>query len=251
MSNKQTTTDQTQPTGQPPPAFRFGFTRDWPGYFAAVQGKPPRETTLFALDRFAAEGIPDSTPTHPSRRHPDEPEAQARDSAPIAPTPPTAVDLGCGEGRDAAELLARGFRVVGIDGHEAAFESLAKRDRVLEHPNFEPRLTPFEECSIPRCTLLNASFALPFCHPDSFDALWRIIRFAIEPGGRFAGQLFGDRDTWAALPDRTHHTRTQAEKLLLGMDVEMFKEDEKDAADSEGNDKHWHVYHIVAKNPTE
>ena len=72
-----------------------------------------------------------------------------------------------------------------------------------------------------------------------------------SPGGRFAGQLFGDRDTWAALPDRTHHTRIQAEKLLLGMDVEMFKEDEKDAADSEGNDKHWHVYHIVAKNPTE
>lgn len=248
MSNDKTTTDHTPAHSPKAPAFRFGFTRDWPGYFSAVAGKGPRETTLFALERFAAEGIPESTP---SRHHPDEPEAKTRDSAPIAPNPPTAVDLGCGEGRDAAELLNRGFRVVGIDGHEAAFETLAKRDRVLEHPNFEPRLVPFEECSVPRCTLLNASFSLPFCHPDSFDALWRIIRFAIEPGGRFAGQLFGDRDTWAAFPDRTHHTRTQAEKLLLGMDVEMFKEEEKDAADSEGNDKHWHVYHIVAKNPDE
>lgn len=230
MTKHRTTPDT------PAPAFRFGFTRDWPGYFAAVAGKGPRDTTTFALDRFVAEGIPDAGPDQSSEN------------------PPLAVDLGCGEGRDTQALLETGFRVVAIDGHTHGLDLLEQRPGIANHPRrrfLETRLAPFEECTIPRCTFLNASFALPFCHPDFFDALWRIIRFAIEPGGRFAGQLFGDRDTWATIPDRTHHTRIQAEKLLLGMDVEMFKEEEKDAADSEGNDKHWHVYHIVAKNPDE
>ena len=32
----------------PPPTFIYGATRDWPGYFASVAGKPARETLLFA-----------------------------------------------------------------------------------------------------------------------------------------------------------------------------------------------------------
>lgn len=219
----------SDPNTTPPnhgPAFRHGFTRDWPSYFAAVEGKGPRETAVFALDAFDREGALD--------------EGKPR---------PVAVDLGCGEGRDAAEMLRRGWRVVAIDGHESAFTSFAKRDGLLSHPHLETRMSDFETCSVPRCRLLNASFALPFCHPDAFDALWTVIRAAIEPGGRFAGQLFGERDTWATIADRTHHTRAEAEALLLGMDVELFQEEEKDSADAEGQDKHWHVFHVVARQP--
>ena len=219
----------TQPPTTPHgPAFRHGFTRDWPRYFAVMEDKGPRETTVLALDRFAAEGVPDA-------------EGET----------PLAVDLGCGEGRDSAALLARGWRVVGIDGHESAFEFQRKRPGLLGHPLFEARLERFEECSIPRCRLLNSSFSLPFCHPDAFDALWTVIRAAIEPGGRFAGQFFGDRDTWATIEDRSHHTRLQVEKLLLGMELEHFQEEEKDSTDSEGQDKHWHVFHVVARQPSD
>ena len=84
---------------------------------------------------------------------------------------------------------------------------------------------------------------------EAFDALWKVIRSAIEPGGRFAGQFFGERDTWASIPDRSHHTRLRVEKLLLGLDVEYFKEDESDSVDAEGQDKHWHVFHVVARQP--
>ena len=210
------------------PAFRFGFTRDWPGYFSVMQGKGPRDTTVRALEAFAAEGLPD-----------------AEGDKPI----PLAVDLGCGEGRDTQAILERGWRVVAIDGHESAFEHMAERG-ILEHPGLETRLSAYEECSIPRCTLLNASFALPFCHPDSFQALWTVMRYSLEPGGRLACQLFGDRDTWASLADRSHFTRAEAEGLLSEYEIEFFQEDESDSVDVEGRDKHWHVFHIVARQPT-
>ena len=211
------------------PAFRFGFTRDWPAYFAVMEGKGPRDTTTRALEAFAAEGLPDAGGEKPV---------------------PLAVDLGCGEGRDTQTILERGWRVVAIDGNEAAFENMAKRG-LLDHPGLETRLEPFEECSIPGCELLNASFSLPFCHPDRFGALWTIVRYAIEPGGRLACQLFGDRDTWASLPDRSHFTRAEVEAMLEGFEVEFFEEDESDSRDAEGHDKHWHVFHIVARQPDE
>jgi tellurite methyltransferase len=229
-ADTQPATGATDP-GQQAPAFRFGFTRDWPAYFAVMDGKGPRDTTLRALDAFAAEGVPDA-------------DRIARAEVPI----PLAVDLGCGEGRDTQEILARGWRCVAIDGHEAAFRNMAKRG-ILDHPALDARHEPMEECAIPACHLLNASFSLPFCHPDRFRALWTIIRHAIEPGGRLACQLFGDRDTWAAIPDRSHFTRAEAEALLEGFEVEYFEEDEKDSTDAEGHDKHWHVFHIVARQP--
>ena len=108
-------------------------------------------------------------------------------------------------------------------------------------------LAPFEHLIIPECDLLNASFALPFCPPDRFGALWGSIVSALAPGGRFAGQLFGDRDTWAALPDRSHHTRAQVDQLLSPFGVEMLREEEQPGNDAHGNAKHWHVYHIVAR----
>ena len=75
---------------------------------------------------------------------------------------------------------------------------------------------------------MNASFALPFCEPRHFPGLWSRIVAAIRPGGRFAGQFFGDRDTWASLPGRTHHSRDEVLELLEGFEIEMMNEEERD-----------------------
>ncbi|MFG0259836.1 MAG: class I SAM-dependent methyltransferase, partial [Phycisphaerales bacterium JB041] len=69
---------------------------------------------------------------------------------------------------------------------------------------------------------------------------------AIEPGGRVAGQLFGDRDDWAGIPDRSHQTRAEAEALLTGFDIEHFHEEEDDGKDALDNPKHWHRFDVVA-----
>lgn len=126
---------------------------------------------------------------------------------------------------------------------------LTTRSDLCHRERLETRLDGFESMALPPASLVNASFALPFCPPEHFRAAWDEILAAIEPGGRFAGQLFGDRDSWAALPDRSHQTREQVQELLGGLKLERFDEEERDGGDCTGAAKHWHVFHIIAQKP--
>lgn len=206
--------------GDRQPAFVYATTRDWPGYFEVTQGRPARETLLHALELFS-----------------NEPIERTR----------FAIDLGCGEGRDTAALLQSGWKVHAVDGHPDGIARLVNRPDLVAPELLTMQLAPFEAVELPRCNLLNASFSLPFCDPEHFNSVWERIVDAIEPGGRFAGQLFGDRDSWASIPDRSHHTREQVEALLAPFSIEMLKEEERQGQDCLGVSKHWHVFHIVAR----
>jgi SAM-dependent methyltransferase len=186
---------------------------DWGSYYDAVAERPPHETLLGALDRFAEPGL--------------------------------AVDLGCGEGRDTVELLRRGWHVVAIDGEPEAIARL--RARVGDQGDrLETTVARFEEAEWPEASLVNSSFALPFCPPESFDAVWSRIRESLAPGGRFSGQLFGDRDSWAGEQEMTFHSRAAAEGLFDGLALERFDEVEEDGQTALGEPKHWHVFHVIA-----
>ena len=192
---------------------------DWPGYFQSVLGKGPRETLIAALDSFAQEGV-----THG-----------------------LGVDIAAGEGRDSLELLRQGWRVVATDNHPDAFPLLWSRVPEELKPRLATVEVDFGEMQVPGCELVNASFALPFCCPEDFPGLWSRVVAAIRPGGRFAGQFFGDRDTWASLPGRTHHSRDEVLKLLEGFEFEMMNEEEKDDPPDLRSPKHWQIFHVVAK----
>ncbi|MGP1272905.1 MAG: class I SAM-dependent methyltransferase [Phycisphaerales bacterium] len=208
----------SQPT---PAAFAFGRTRDWPGYFRAVAGGTPRQTLLDALDLFDKDEFFDSG---------------------------FAIDLGCGEGRDTAELLRRGWTVLATDGHPEAIRLLLARDDLTNTDGLTTRVATFEALdTLPEADLVNASFSLPFCTPSHWDRVWRLVTAAVKPGGRFAGQIFGDRDTWAAIPDRSHFARGELDGLFGGFTLELLREDESDSRDAAGNTKHWHVFHLVAR----
>ena len=196
----------------------------WVRFFDAA-GAEPRETLLLALERYAAEAD-------------DELE-------------PLAVDLGCGTGRDSLELLRRGWRVLAIDAHPEAVKRLRANAETLQlAARLEALQSSFEAASWPTARLLNSSFALPFCTPDRFDDLWRRIVASLETGGRFSGQLFGDRDEWANNRELTFHTRAEAEALFDGFDLERFDEVEEDGQTALGEAKHWHLFHIVARRRT-
>lgn len=158
-----------------------------------------------------------------------------------------AVDLGAGEGRDTAELLRRGWRVVAIDGEPEAARRMLARGDLVGRDRLEVVIAEFGSAEIPACGLLNAAYALPFCPPGDFEGLWRKCEAAVEPGGWFVGQFFGERDGWAALPDRSHQTRAEVERLLMQFEIEIFEEEERDGADALGFAKHWHVFHVVAR----
>jgi hypothetical protein len=105
-----------------------------------------------------------------------------------------------------------------------------------------------QDVELPAVDLVWASFSLFFCPPGRFDDLWAGIRTAIRPGGRVAGQLLGDRDTWAPTDDITAHTREAALDRLAGLEIERFDEEEEEGEGWSGT-KHWHVFHFAARRP--
>jgi tellurite methyltransferase len=183
------------------------------GRYLRLAGDDPRPTLLDALARFSAPGL--------------------------------AVDLGAGAGRDSAELLRRGWNVIAVDRARDAIDRLG-RLAGADPARLETRHARFEEIAWPRCDLVNASFALPFCSPASFAVVWERIVDSLRPGGRFCGQLFGERDQWAS-SGIVVVSRNELEALLAPFEVERLDEEESDGSTVVGKPKHWHLFHIVAR----
>jgi len=194
--------------------------RDWDCYYRHTAGRPPRATLLSAL---AALG--------PGARR-------------------IAVDLGCGDGRDAIELLRRGWVVFGVDSAEAAVAGLAGRADLPPGAALATCLGRLEDTAWPRpVALVNASFSLPMAGPEQLAGTWDRIRASLVPGGVFAGQLFGDRDSFAGRKGLACVTEAQARRMLAGWELLHFEEEEADSTTPFGKRKHWHLFHVVARLP--
>jgi SAM-dependent methyltransferase len=191
--------------------------RGWAEYYDKLRDRPPRRTLVAALDAFGAL------------------------------TGALAVDLGCGDGRDIVEILRRGWSVVAVDAEPAALSRLAER-KLPGGERITPIVARFEDVPLPiGVQLVNSSFAMPLCEPAKFHELWTRIVEALPSGGRFSGQWYGPRDSWAGRPGMTFLSRAEAGALLEGFDVEMFEEEEADGTTPRGKPKHWHIFHIVAR----
>lgn len=195
---------------------------DWQRYYRSTVDRPPRPTVLRALQGFTAEG-----------RGPGL----------------LAVDVGCGNGRDALVLLRAGWRVWALDAQATALAELENRAAAEGLVGLEPVQGRFEDTPPPRCDLVNASFVLFACPPGRFPAAWAALLRALQPGGRFAGQLLGSADSWAAKPETTVVDRPALQGLLAGMEVEHLEEEETDATTPLGESKHWHIWHVNARRP--
>lgn len=193
----------------------------WETYYANVKGREPRDLLVDVVKRFG------SAPTIRTHR---------------------AIDLGCGDGTETAFLLANGWQVLAIDSEPGAFTHLKAKIPSSAHERLQTQVAPFEKVALSPVDLIYAGFSVPFCHPHSFDALWQKIIDNLTPSGRFAGQFFGVRDTWATNTDMTFLTLEQVQALLVGLEVEYFQEEEEDGRSTIGP-KHWHLFHVIARKP--
>jgi SAM-dependent methyltransferase len=192
--------------------------RDWAGYYAWSSGREPRPLLLAACQEQGA--------------------GAGR----------MAIDLGCGEGTDALELLARGWTVTAIDAEPAGLAALRARVPAPAAQQIQIVCGSFAQVDLPNASLIHAGFSLPFCPPPDFPAVWAQIRRALMPGGIFAGQLFGTHDSWADDPAMTFHTHHDVQALLAGLQTLRLDESERDGQAFSGP-KHWHTFDVLARNP--
>ena len=160
-----------------------------------------------------------------------------------------AVDLGCGAGNDSRYLLEAGWRVLAIDREENAINRVATLCEGFPKGQLHTRVQAFESLApLPQSSLVFAGMALPFCHPEHFTALWANVLSALEPGAVFAGNLFGDRDSWSGRAFMNFHTEAQARALFEGLELQFFHVHEEDGPCMQGF-KHWHRFDFIAKKP--
>ncbi|MCI0549913.1 MAG: class I SAM-dependent methyltransferase [Anaerolineae bacterium] len=188
---------------------------NWEEYYQKLAGRQPRQLLLDVLEKF---------PSGDSLQ---------------------AIDLGCGDGTETVVLLTRGWNVFAVDAEPASLKHLLEKVSGQDQTRLQTQVAKFEEIILLSADLIHASYSIPFCHPDDFSMLWDKIVGALKPGGRFAGQFFGVRDSWANNKNMTFHTEQQVRAMLSGLETEYFHEEDADG--QAGDPKHWHVFTVIAK----
>lgn len=153
-----------------------------------------------------------------------------------------ALDLGAGALNDTRYLLGKGYEVDAVDSNPSILE-LGK--------DFKAHLfvSTFDTFNFPTATydLINASYALPFNPPETFDAMFARLIASLKPGGVFVGQFFGPKDSWSANKRMTFHTEEQVKNLFKGFTILHFKESKYEGKTALGQNKFWHVFDIIGR----
>lgn len=191
----------------------------WETYYRWVEGRDLRQVFVDALPRL--------------------PEADGDRER-------VAIDLGCGDGKEALVLLERGWTVLAVDGAPEGIARLVDAVPPDDAGRLTTKIAAYADVELPEADLVYAGFSLPFCDPGDFPGLWKGVVAAIRPKGVFAGNFFGPRDTWFGTPDMTFHSREEVEGLFAGFDVVSLREEEEDGHAASGP-KHWHVFHVIAR----
>ncbi len=158
-----------------------------------------------------------------------------------------AVDLGCGDGTETLALLKAGWTVLAIDSEPEAITNVRSKVPIELQPRLQTKIERFQRLELPEVDMVYAGFSLPFCKPEFFERLWANVTDHIRSGGRFVGQLFGIRDTWAEEPKMTFHSSEHLESMLTGdFEIEALAEIEKEGEAFSGQ-KHWHIFDIIAR----
>lgn len=159
----------------------------------------------------------------------------------------SALDLGAGMLIEARYLLENGFeKVVAIDD-SVQFRSMSEK---RAEKGLEMHAASFHDLRLDenKYDLISAQFSLPFYGPAGFPGFVKMIIGSLKPGGIFTGQLFGTHDSWNVPGSNlVFHTKEQVAELLSDLQILKLEEVERDSVTTKVKNKHWHVYHFIAR----
>ncbi len=194
----------------------------WSRYYEVTADRPAWETVKLALRLFAAEDA-----QGPRRR--------------------LAVDLGCGAGRDARDLLLAGWHVLAIDREPAAIAALDAATPPHLRPALETQVADLATVDLPACDLVNASLCLPFLAPGPFWRTWERVLGAVPIGGRVSAMLFGNHDGSASDPSMTCPPPQMIRETLSSFEIEHWVDREEETETALGEPHHFHLVELVAR----
>lgn len=158
-----------------------------------------------------------------------------------------AIDVGCGGGADTRDLLARGWRVIAVDSSPSSRRLLEERTPDAARDRLEIITESFHVAELPPADFVYAQFSLPFAGKD-FDASVHNVLSSVTEGGAFVGQLFGEKDDWAADPNVAFVDRAWIDRAFEGFgEIEIDERDHGGSYGTENDSKHWHFFHIRAR----
>lgn len=163
----------------------------------------------------------------------------------------TAIDCGCGAGRDIEYLNEQGFTVHGFDLEAESIERC--RSRFADHPNVHLTQSSFTDFEYPEAQLITADASLFFCPANDFPVVWQKISTALSSGGVFIGGFLGERDTMASDqydPDKFWPDVMTVNEASLRSNFSLFSvlnfvEHELDGKTAQGEDHHWHIFEVM------
>lgn len=203
----------------------------WARYYEVTVERPAWDTVRDAIERFRAED--DASAGSGRDRHP-RPRRLA-------------VDLGCGAGRDARELLRAGWRVIAVDREPGALKTLTAAAGRALGARLETRVSDLATVEIAPCDLVNASLCLPFLAPEAYRATWGRIVAALARGSRLSAMLFGDGDESASDPTMTCQTPERIRADLEGFEIEYWNVKLEDSKTALGEPRRLHLIEVVAR----
>lgn len=168
---------------------------------------------------------------------------------PHLPTTGRAIDLGCGVGHAVVWLAEKGWRVEAVDGHEMALQIVASRlsEEIKHRVVLQQSMLEDAEIEAGAYDLVVAAYSLFFIESkEKLREVWTKIAAGLKPDGLLLFELLGPRDDWAN--ELLTHTREELDELLTDWEVLHLEEAEQEGHTSQGTAKHWHVYHVIARN---
>lgn len=185
----------------------------WPTYFKRTADNPPNDTLVRA-----------------------EKECRNKD---------TALDFGCGAGRDSRYLLECGYDVTAVDKEPSSRTFLKK---LPSQNKLHIEVTDFADFQFDEYDLINSMFALPFMKPEDFEIVVPRLLKSIKQKGIFSGNFFGPNDEWNKPgSEMTFITRQQLDEYFDSFDYVLCKEKDAMGELASGEPKHWHMFVVVAR----
>lgn len=214
----------------------------WQEYYESIKNQPPHSIVNATFNEYA-----DSLPQNQVY---------------------TAIDLGCGDGRDTIIFFRDGWKVLAVDANPEIEQLLKERinntlgEEKLSQLNVQ--INYFENMELPPAHFINAIWSLPYCDSSQFSNVWNKITTSLQPGGIFLGIFAGVNGSLNYVNQNlnflqkiihrlnnsinyTFLTRRQIDLLFQNFDIIKLKEVEKNLTTYSGKTIHEHYFVVVAK----